>query len=464
MDKSPVQCNLAVKISLGEDIRRVSVDPSASLTYNVLLATVKRLFKTLTEEEADGLTVRYQDDESDWITISSDEELVEAISLLKNVSSPNPVLRLSLTLKSHQQAGGCRAGKPWGKRHGCGGKRWHRARFFSLQKEGLTLLQAGDYKAARAMFEEQLSIFEHHTPIYNIACCEALAGNTSEALSYLQKSVNAGFTDAAHIENDSDLVSLRNEDGYKAILASLKSGNSTGQSSGACGQWKRWCGGRFRYFRLHKEAIQLMESGSPSNIQAARDLFLQQVSVFPHNTPLYNIACCDALLGNSKSALEFLQKAIDAGYSDVAHMESDTDLRSLRELQEFKAIVSALKSSNGSSSSSAVQIPVSCSIPVTPIPIISTATPAPTVAIPAPSVVIPVPTVAPAPDLRVPTVAPAPDLRAPANNDPEDANMKFLESMGFVDQKKNKEALRRANGNVSVAVSELLQQKNNFWY
>jgi tetratricopeptide (TPR) repeat protein len=472
MDKSPVQRKLAVKITLDDDIRRVSVDPS-TLTYEVLRATVKRLFKTLSDEETDALTIRYQDDESDWITISSDEELVEAVSLLKNVSSP--VLRLSLTRA--KQAGGCgrwggfkpwwcqrQAGQGWGQ-GGChGGKRWARGRFFGLQNQGLKLLQAGDYKAARALFEEQLSIFNHHTPIYNIACCEALSGNSKEALAYLQKAVNAGFTDVAHIEKDSDLDSLRDLDEYKTIIANLKANASSsssssssacpstpGQAGGCGGGWKRWCGGRFRYFQLHQQAIRLMESGKPADIQAARELFVQQLGMVQHPTPLYNIACCDALLGNPKSALEFLKKAVAAGYADAAHIESDSDLNSLRELPEFKEIVASLKSSS-SSSSTGVEIPVTTAAPApaptafsapqpTPIyvPVVSSA-PAP---VPAPSPA-PVPSV-PAP---IPVSAPAPE--------PENENMKLLESMGFHDRKRNAEVLARTNGNINVAISMLL--------
>jgi len=241
MDSAPVQQKkLAIKISLKDDIRRISVDPKG-FNFEALKAAVRRLFKTLTDEDANSLVVRYQDDESDFITISSDEELAEAISLLK----AGDVLRFTLSESAafqqqrcqqrwrgrcgrwrQQQEGGEQRGE---QRERCGGgwkRGWgRRARFFQLQQEALRLMETGttsNIEAARALLNEQLQIFEHSTPIYNIACCEALLGNSKEALEWLQKAVTAGYTDVNHIENDADLVSVRNLDGFKTIIATLK--------------------------------------------------------------------------------------------------------------------------------------------------------------------------------------------------------------------------------------------------
>lgn len=44
----------------------------------------------------------------------------------------------------------------------------------------------------------------------------------------------------------------------------------------------------------------------------------------------YNLACSYALLGRSDAAFASLNKAVDLGYGDLAHVDRDADLESLR--------------------------------------------------------------------------------------------------------------------------------------
>ena len=50
----------------------------------------------------------------------------------------------------------------------------------------------------------------------------------------------------------------------------------------------------------------------------------------------YNLACAYALSGDKEKALWWLDKAIDAGYTDMKNFKVDTDLDSLRGTKEFK--------------------------------------------------------------------------------------------------------------------------------
>jgi len=292
-------------------------------------------------------------------------------------------------------------------------------------------------KEARALFQQQLSIFEHPTPMYNIACCDALLGNTTEALEQLRKAIAAGFCDVNHIENDADLVSLRALPEYQALIAQLKASTPAQPAQKEC-KWGRF-GGRGKYHGLHKRAIKLMEAGTPNDYQLAKALYeLILSSIVPNDSlALYNLACCEAQLGNSQAALVSLQKAISAGYNNVAHMEADADLASIRETPAFKALVAAMK--NGSSSS-ALPTPV----PTEPEQTVVVATPEPT---PAP-VAIPDPTPVSAPVTSVPTPAPV----------PEDSRMATLQSMGFTDRRQNEDAIARANGDLATAVQILLAE------
>jgi tetratricopeptide (TPR) repeat protein len=61
--------------------------------------------------------------------------------------------------------------------------------------------------------------------LYNLACAYALSGgNTAAALDALEASVEAGFDDHEHMENDPDLESLRQEERYRQLIERLKSG------------------------------------------------------------------------------------------------------------------------------------------------------------------------------------------------------------------------------------------------
>lgn len=53
----------------------------------------------------------------------------------------------------------------------------------------------------------------------------------------------------------------------------------------------------------------------------------------------YNLACSLALAGRCDEAIACLGAAFDLGYDDVAHMEVDPDLASIRERPEYRALV-----------------------------------------------------------------------------------------------------------------------------
>ena len=53
----------------------------------------------------------------------------------------------------------------------------------------------------------------------------------------------------------------------------------------------------------------------------------------------YNLACSLALAGRADEAILCLGEAFRLGYDDVAHMEVDPDLASIRERPEFRALV-----------------------------------------------------------------------------------------------------------------------------
>jgi len=57
----------------------------------------------------------------------------------------------------------------------------------------------------------------------------------------------------------------------------------------------------------------------------------------------YNLTCIYSLLDNKASALTYLRKAIDAGYNDYGHVQTDTDLDNIRKEKDFAVLNKKLK-------------------------------------------------------------------------------------------------------------------------
>jgi len=57
----------------------------------------------------------------------------------------------------------------------------------------------------------------------------------------------------------------------------------------------------------------------------------------------YNLTCIYSLLNNKSSALTYFRKAIDAGYNDYGHVQTDTDLDNIRKEKDFAELNKKLK-------------------------------------------------------------------------------------------------------------------------
>jgi tetratricopeptide (TPR) repeat protein len=86
-----------------------------------------------------------------------------------------------------------------------------------------------EQKRYREAIEKFKSLIDAHpkaaqalASAYNIACGYALLGETSNALDWLQKTVDLGFTNIAGMEGDADLKSLRGEERYHQLVEKLK--------------------------------------------------------------------------------------------------------------------------------------------------------------------------------------------------------------------------------------------------
>jgi tetratricopeptide (TPR) repeat protein len=95
----------------------------------------------------------------------------------------------------------------------------------------------------------------------------------------------------------------------------------------------------------HAEALKLHEE----------TLALQKATLGPDHpdtlNTIYNIACVHALMIPKSSdpareadlAMEWLRKAVAAGYKNLAHMKQDTDLDPLRKRDDFQKLMTELE-------------------------------------------------------------------------------------------------------------------------
>ncbi|OHC00787.1 MAG: hypothetical protein A3G70_03945 [Planctomycetes bacterium RIFCSPLOWO2_12_FULL_39_13] len=92
------------------------------------------------------------------------------------------------------------------------------------------LMLLGNVYTANGMYEKGLKIdiklakLKPCDPLvyYNLACSYSLLGSVDKSLESLGKAIDLGYNDVKHLENDSDLDELRDEDGYKKLINKLK--------------------------------------------------------------------------------------------------------------------------------------------------------------------------------------------------------------------------------------------------
>jgi hypothetical protein len=88
---------------------------------------------------------------------------------------------------------------------------------------------------------------------------------------------------------------------------------------------------------LTRRAIRLIEKGKLDDAEATLTEALQLDP--DHVTNLYNAACLFALKGKPDTAMDRLEQAAEAGWADFVHIGRDPDLKSLRDLPRYKALI-----------------------------------------------------------------------------------------------------------------------------
>ena len=90
------------------------------------------------------------------------------------------------------------------------GRAWYRL--------GVALHSTGKFEQAIAAYQKSVQIGNNPFAIYNTACSYARLGDKDKAFEWLNKAINAGFTQPARIKSDTDFDSLRSDARFEQAL------------------------------------------------------------------------------------------------------------------------------------------------------------------------------------------------------------------------------------------------------
>jgi hypothetical protein len=95
---------------------------------------------------------------------------------------------------------------------------------------------------------------------------------------------------------------------------------------------------------LHSKSMECLESVDRNVIQKGKEYLLSMLQMMPdHTTTLYNLACAESLLNNIPESLQALEKAVEAGYSNVTHMLQDNDLNNIKGTEAFAQLLEKIQ-------------------------------------------------------------------------------------------------------------------------
>ena len=81
------------------------------------------------------------------------------------------------------------------------------------------LYEAGEYAAAADRGRELVEAHpEYAGLLYNLACCESLAGRTTDAIEHLRRAIDLSDRARSYAEGDSDFDPIRDEPAFKELI------------------------------------------------------------------------------------------------------------------------------------------------------------------------------------------------------------------------------------------------------
>ena len=83
------------------------------------------------------------------------------------------------------------------------------------------LYEAGEYAEAADRGRELVDAHPQYAGLlYNLACCESLAGQTADAIDHLRRAIERSEPSRSYAKDDSDFDPIRDEPGFKELIGS----------------------------------------------------------------------------------------------------------------------------------------------------------------------------------------------------------------------------------------------------
>jgi beta-lactamase regulating signal transducer with metallopeptidase domain/tetratricopeptide (TPR) repeat protein len=263
---------------------------------------------------------------------SAGEEVAEPAEPLPESGRTVPAILKAIGALKEKASGFVRASNEGPGKKACDGGDWY--------SRGMSLHHRERYDEAIAAFQKAIQAgYREDAASYNIACGYALKGDRDKAFEWLRRAEEAGFDVASYLGRDDDLDGLKSDPRWKAMKTAIERHPSARQEREAAAAVKRYeritagSGSGERYYDAGKE---LLDAGrfdlSARAFQNAAD------SGYRVGTSLYNEACALSRAGQTRAALDLLEKSLDAGFDQPDIFEKDDDLDNVRDDPRFAAI------------------------------------------------------------------------------------------------------------------------------
>jgi len=274
-----------LKISLEAETRRATLhlkEGEHKHSFQELDNIVRYLYRhKLSKLLYNEFVILYQDEASDWITISSDSELCEAMSVINAMGKI--VLRLKISLSE---------------------------RSISSVVSPTTGRYANQPTSGVASLHENLSGTHIYPPLLS------------------------SYNDMWSHQNG-PLVKP-SEESLQKQRTGLKKCES--RNKGTLAQ-------QATFFETWSRAKKLLASKSPTSVKEAITLYKSLLIMDSVNEDgiCFDIARGEAILGNKSEAMVYLTKAVSRCFIELSRIESNPDFESLRPMESFQSLLSRLR-------------------------------------------------------------------------------------------------------------------------
>lgn len=207
-----------------------------------------------------------------------------------------------------------------------------------LNGRALSAYRMGDSAKALMLVQEAYDSGSRSCIVlYNLACFNALEGNSDAAFEWLDKAIEGGFYGPRKIASDSDLKSLRSDERFHAALAKATELAHSYSAEDVVVNSTR-TGEAYRQTRMAYKACE------DNKYQEGYENAERACNMAPDDPRShYCLARCHALLDHRDSALDELEKAVELGFYCPRYISKDTDFERLRKTKRFEMILTTAR-------------------------------------------------------------------------------------------------------------------------